>query len=256
MLKKFYNTETADVIETLQTVFDELDINAYLIGAQARDIWFLPKKLSRITQDIDWIVANSAENVFNELKEKLLKKGFLATNNPIKFLSPDGTEVDLIPFDYKEMPHLIGVYEIFERGTQTITFENGKSYNVATIPAIVMLKLIAWDDRPEYRAKDVDDISTIIQYYFDLDSDDIFNNHNDLFGEKELNQIGARVIGRKIARIIGKNDVLKNKIISILKHNTALSNPKMAQIMVNQTEMSITESIALLTEILNGILEK
>ena len=108
MSKKFFNEKTAQTIEIVQTVFNELDITAYLIGAQARDIWFLPKQLPRFTKDIDWIVADSKNEVFKELKNKLINEnGFSETSNPIKLTSPNGIEVDLIPFDYVEMPHLL-----------------------------------------------------------------------------------------------------------------------------------------------------
>ncbi len=35
----------------------------------------------------------------------------------------------------------------------------------ATLPAIVLLKLIAYDDRPEHRIKDPGDIAGIIYYF-------------------------------------------------------------------------------------------
>ena len=256
MSKTFFNEKTAQTIEILQKVFKELEIPAYLIGAQARDIWFLPQKLPRFTHDIDWVIANSSEEVFKELKNKLLQdEGFSETSNPIKFKSPNGSEVDLIPFNHAEMPNFVGLHEIFERGTEFVTFNNGNIYSVATIPAIVILKLIAWQNKPEYRTKDVYDISTMIDHYFDLFSDDIYDNHNDLFGERELNQIGARVIGRKMRLIIGDSLDLKNKIIAILEHNANPNNPKMANIIVNKTENSLTYTLSLLNEMLIGIKE-
>jgi predicted nucleotidyltransferase len=254
MSKTFLNKQIEDVIETLQDVFEEIDINAFLIGAQARDIWFLPQKLPRITKDIDWVIAHSSEKVFNELKDILIKrKGFMPTPNPLKLKSLNGIEIDLIPFDYHETPHFLGLHEIFERGIEDVSFTNGKTYKVATIPAIVLLKLIAWDNLPEYRTKDILDIATILDNYFDLFSDDIFDNHNDLFDDLELNQIGARVIGRKMNDIIIDSPILRNKIISILEQNINSDNSKIAQIMVTGTDNEATYATTLLKELLNGI---
>jgi predicted nucleotidyltransferase len=256
MSKTFLSKPIQDLFETLQNIFEEIDVNAFLIGAQARDIWFLPQILPRITKDVDWVIAHSSEEVFNELKNKLiLEKGFLATLNPLKLINPNGIEIDLIPFDYHETPHFLGLHEIFKRGIEDVSFTNGKTYKVATIPAIVLLKLIAWDNLPEYRTKDILDIAVMIDNYFDLFSDDIYDNHNDLFDNLELNQIAARVIGRKMNAIVIDSPILKNKIISILQQNINPEDSKIAQIMVTGTDNEAIDATRLLTELLNGISE-
>lgn len=58
-----------------------------------------------------------------------------------------------------------------------------------------------------------------------------------------------------MCQIIGKNNELKNKIISILEYNVNPNNLRMVQIIVNKTEMDASEAFSLLNEILNGITE-
>ena len=173
MLKITFEEKITNTIITVKKVFDELNISAYLIGAQARDVWFLPRRSPRITRDIDWVIANSNSDVFNELKMVLIEReGFTKTSNPLKISSPDGIDVDLIPFDFPDTPHFIGLTEIFERGTGSVIFNDGKTYQVATLPAIVLLKLIAWDNIPEYRGKDVEDIAYIFRNFDDYTDND------------------------------------------------------------------------------------
>jgi predicted nucleotidyltransferase len=252
MRKSFSNQAMAQIFSILQDTFDELEISAYLIGAQARDVWFLPIKSPRITRDMDWVIANSNVDVFNELKTLLIqKKGFKETSNPLKINSPDGIEVDLIPFDFPETPHFIGLDEIFERGTEGVTFDDGKTYQVATLPAIVMLKLIAFDNRPEYRTKDIVDVSFIFRHYDNYSDEDYI-----LFDEIEPQLIPARVIGRRINYIIGKSSELKNHFIKILE--TQIANPKknkITEIMIRGTDEQEDFAVSLLAEMLEGLLE-
>ena len=215
--KYFEDDELPTLFAALKQAFDAADVPFYLIGARARDVWFLPEKSMRITKDIDWIAACEEDSVFKEIRNQLIKKeGFKDTNNPFTLLSPKGMQVDLLPFVENSGRSLKGLREVFARGTEGVIFDDEATYQVATLPAIVLLKLIAWDDRPEYRLKDLSDIAVIFELYFDRFSEDIYDNHNDLFGDRELDEITAYVIGRKIKHIIGDSFSLKERLVYIL----------------------------------------
>ena len=206
----------------------------------------------RITKDIDWIAASEEDAVFKEIMQQLVKKqGFKETQNPFTLLSPKGMQVDLLPFVENTGRSLEGLKEVFERGTEGVAFDDGETYQVATVPAIVLLKLIAFDDRPEWRLKDLSDIGAIFNYYFDLFSNDIYENHNDLFGDKELNEISAYVIGRKIKHILGNSTQLKERLVQILTTKQELLVKNLA-ISMNLPEDSVG---LLLTNLLDGIRE-
>lgn len=256
MLNNSFNEAISHTLTTVQSIFEELDIDAYLIGAQARDIWFLPKRSPRLTKDIDWVIAHSNENLFKELKTTLIQREkYTETSNPLRLRSPDGIDVDLIPFDYPETPHFIGLYEIFERGVEKNAFPDGTQYRLATLPSIVFLKFIAWDNRPENRRKDIEDIVYIIQNY-DIYSDDILDNHYELYTELEPRYIGARVIGRKISFILGDSLIFKEQIIKIIEQQIALATKsKIVQLFWNIEGNSEEFGIQILNEILIGIKE-
>ena len=55
-----------------------------------------------------------------------------------------------------------GFNEVYLAGTKTVELSTGHTFKVATLSAIVPLKFIAYDDRPEVRAKDARDIINII----------------------------------------------------------------------------------------------
>ncbi len=95
----------------------------------------------------------------------------------------------------------------------------GNLFKVATLPSIVLLKLIAYNDRPELRQKDASDIGNILIHFFYLQENLIYDQHSDLFGEEVrcLENIGAIVLGREMNRIVKRNDSLKDRLNTILK---------------------------------------
>jgi predicted nucleotidyltransferase len=113
-----------------------------------------------------------------------------------------------------------GFIEVYNGGVEDLEVVDGHHFKVATLPAIVLLKFIAFDDRPEKRLKDARDIANIITNYFELQSDLIYENHHDLYKEgmpeRQLTEIAAIVIGREIKKMLNDNTSLHirlNKII-------------------------------------------
>jgi predicted nucleotidyltransferase len=250
--KYFESYELPSLFAALKRTFDAADVPFYLIGARARDVWFLPEKKVRITRDIDWIAAAEEEAIFKEIRRQLVKnERFTETKNPYCLLSPKGMTVDLLPIIENTGRSLEGLKEVFERGTEGVLFDDNSTYQVATLPAIVLLKIVAWDDRPEDRLKDLWDISFILDDYFDRFDEDIYDNHNDLFGDRELEEIAAYVIGRKIKHIIGNSIPLKERIIHILTEKRSA----MAQRMANKNSKPENVVNQILKNLLDGLTE-
>ena len=131
-------------------------------------------------------------------------------------------------------------------------FENNKTYLVATLPSIILLKLIAWDNNPDYRGKDVEDISYIFDN-FDIYTDDSY----ELFTEVEPQYISARTIGRKINYIIAESLDLKNQIIRIIENQ--IKNPdksRFIRIILGKSDKTEQFVVTQLKELLTGINEK
>ena len=134
-------------------------------------------------------------------------------------------------------------------------------FKVATLPAIVLLKLIAFDDRPENRMKDARDIANIILHYFDLQADFIYANHSDIFDRDTraldditLQEISGIVIGREIRRIADRNMQLQIRLTTILKLQLDLAeNSAFIRNMVEETEMTLEEVAKWVSAILRGL---
>ena len=54
------------------------------------------------------------------------------------------------------------------------------TWQAVTLPGLVALKLLAWDDRPEQRGKDGTDLRLILQHYHALIEADIIERHYEL----------------------------------------------------------------------------
>lgn len=264
-----------EVLDSLERAFKKFDIDFYLVGAFARDIWLthlngIAEK--RATRDIDFAILIAKENQFEQLKEYLLsEEGFSDTKaNVFRLVYASGIHIDLMPFgtianeDYTVTFSGLGLTTISTQGfkevveaSEEITFDKDKRFKVCTLPGIVLLKLIAWEDRPEIRAKDPQDLAQIIEHYFEITSEDIYENHHDLFeDDSDLKLIAARVLGRHVYTILKKSEPLQNRVISLLTNQTSsVSKSSLAQAMSINTKTKIAESFQLLQALLHGIKE-
>lgn len=261
------------VFEALENSFDKLGIDFYLVGAIARDTWFVKNGIEPLgTKDIDFAIYIPSKEDYKSLIDDLVKyENFnTSTENEFVVFSPDGTQVDLLPFGAIEIEGKVmidgiglskiavnGFREVYKNGLEEIEFDNSQTFKVCSLPSIVILKLIAYDDRPEIRQKDIQDIRLILNHYFDIETELIYEQHNDLFeNDRKLSIIAARVIGRQIKIILNESKELENRIINILEAEVSdVKKSKIAELMVAGTEKSISSSITLLNELLKGIVE-
>jgi predicted nucleotidyltransferase len=124
------------------------------------------------------------------------------------------------------------------------------------------LKIISWDDRPEVRQKDLDDLHQILTHYWDFYMEEAYDQHPDIFGH-DINNIegyGARILGRHIANTLSKSPELKTRITGILQRQAALVNPPGPMLLrfARETwdgEKTIEYSQELLDQVLLGLEE-
>jgi predicted nucleotidyltransferase len=273
-LNKIRQVELKPVFDALEEAFNKLSIDFYLIGAIARDIWYAKgNAVSTGTRDVDFAVFIANQEDYNLLKTYLVKqKNFVESkSNAFVFISPEGLVVDILPFGEIEIDDSVhinlegltsirvnGFKEVFESGTERLELETGHAFEVATLPSIILLKLISYDDRPEQRLKDPGDIASIIQNYFDLQSENIYENHTDLFNNADftLQKAGARIIGREIKTIIESNTVLKRRITDILiSHISQADESVFIRNMRTDDNFVLSIAVDWLNEMLKGITE-
>lgn len=267
-----YQAGLRPVFEALTRSTAATGIDFFLIGALARDTWFSKNRIaSRRTADIDFAVFVASSEEYLCLKNELIRtEKFSETNhNQFVLISPDGIQLDLLPFGAIEEEGKVlikgiglssievdGFGAVYEFGTELVQFDDHLVFKVSSLAGIVLLKLIAYDDRPEVRQKDIADVTQIINNYFEIESDLIYEHHNDLFDEKHTNllHLAARVLGRQINRIVYNSPDLKTRVTGILYN--AINDPNKKQflkLMIRGTENTLEDAAAILTEIINGI---
>lgn len=253
--RQFSTEEITVVCAAVKEACTLAGTEAFLIGAQARDLWMFPKKSFRLTKDIDWVVGTNNRDVYQDVRSILIQKFAFTerSSNQFKLISPNGFELDLLPMVSEELVHFLALQEIFEFGVDELVVD-GQSYRAATLPSIVLLKLIAWDNLPENRGKDLKDIFFILKHFFEHNDDIIFEYHNDLFGELDNDQIGARVIGREIKKILQTKPEIIEIIFQILE-----KKDKLVKVMLESkdidTDISEEKIHTLLHEIVLGLNE-
>lgn len=269
------NEDLKEVFDALEEAFVNTGIDYFLIGAQARDHWYQKGgKTSRETRDVDFAVLVGSQEEYNQVRHYLQEhKSYQGTkDNFFVMITPGGIQVDILPFGEIEIDDAVvmtgeglnrikvnGFMEVYKTGTHSIELSEGRIFKVATLPAIILLKFVAYDDRPEKRMKDAGDIANIIDNFFELQSENIYDNHADIFtpavDNMEMEEISAIAIGREINSIIADNNPLKARILSILdKHLALLAESRFLRNMLLTENDTIEKRAKLLQHIRDGII--
>jgi len=245
------NPVVIGMLKEMETVFAAHGVDFYLVGAIARDIQLSQKPgygAIRATNDIDLAILLASEEQFYEVKNSLLTTGSFTErgSEPIRLLYREAVEVDLLPFGAIEnevretrirkpkafVMDMPGFQEAYASVTRFSA--DGLIVNVCSLEGIVLLKLIAQDDRPS-RTKDISDIEHIIHVYFDLFADAIYSDHSDVLELYDtalvdyLSLVSAQVIGRKMkSLLIHSPQVLKRVEAILQKRPTAAWNAMLA----------------------------
>src|SRR5271165_4393842 len=93
--------ELKEVFDDLEEAFQALNIDFYLIGALARDIWYARgDKKFRTTKDIDFAIMISNKEDYEAVRGYLKEhKSYRdIKNNSFVMLTPAGIQVDILPF--------------------------------------------------------------------------------------------------------------------------------------------------------------
>ncbi|MBN8718134.1 MAG: nucleotidyl transferase AbiEii/AbiGii toxin family protein [Sediminibacterium magnilacihabitans] len=269
--------ELREIFDALEEAFGATGVDYYVIGALAKDIWYAKGDIvSRQTKDVDFAVLVGSMDDYEAIRSYLKEnKKFIDTKtNAFVMLSPSSIQVDILPFGEIEINDSVmfagveldsikvnGFMEVYNSGTEGQALETGHQFKVATLPSIILLKLIAYDDRPEQRSKDARDIADIIHHFFELHPTLIYSEeHFDLFSEdvedKSLQEISATVIGREIKKIISSNQSLTERLIRILQdHIEQEEESPFVKNMIAETGETIEHVMRQLKNVLSGLID-
>jgi predicted nucleotidyltransferase len=186
----------------------------------------------RTTGDIDLAIVLSKCEEYEELINYLVKQeNFSTTGNRFRVLFQQRIPVDIIPFgeiehdeNYSQWSNrdgfkpisTLGLSEAYQHSIPIIA-EHDLQLTVTSLESIAILKLIAWNDRPEERKKDATDLAFILDNYFTIMDSLVYDEHFDLIDDDFDEQIcAARLLGRLIKPILKGSEVLENQVFNII----------------------------------------
>ncbi|WP_047547428.1 nucleotidyl transferase AbiEii/AbiGii toxin family protein [Psychroserpens sp. Hel_I_66] len=261
-----------EVYAILEQVFAKNNIVYYLIGANARDVHLYKKgiKPARGTADIDFAVMIPDFHAYNLLFAELCALGFRKVNEPYRLIfDKTNTVLDLMPYGEIEEQYtvnfteralslsVLGFKEVGEHIQNVEIPEEGYIIPVTPIEGIFILKLISWQDKPNFRTKDLDDLSFLLKHAWDMYEEEAWADHPDVFEDEnfDMQTAAAKIIGKKMAPILAKNSMLFTTIVTILeegvKEGGNAKNPELA--VAQHLNITIEKAKTILTYLLAGI---
>lgn len=270
-----------NILETLTsvtTIAGDLQIPAFIVGATARDIileYVYRAGIRRATDDIDFGVAVESWEQYERLKAALISTGkFRADNKMEQRLwqgrGRDEMKIDLVPYGGIESPvgtvtfpptefemNTKGFAEAFQNSLK-LKISDNSLIRIVSLPGLVMLKFVAYDDRPFERETDLQDIWYVLKNYLDAGNEDRLYLDSDLLNDEnfDFRTIGARLLGRDLAKIL--NDQTEKIVLKHLSEDDDSGLVRISEI-VNFRENHLTENlnavIETFRELRRGILE-
>lgn len=160
----------------------------------------------RYTTDIDLTVALDLDD-FAGLARMLTKLGWERDQKrEHRWRSPRGTLIDLLPAGTKLREakmliwpesrfsmSLVGFDHVFAEA-EAIKINNSLTVNVALVPALALLKIVAFLDRPYERQRDLDDLRGILSQYKE-GSDRLFSDEVQAANLSDFSLTNAFLLG-------------------------------------------------------------
>ncbi len=212
--------KTVPALETLVHVLTEDNRDFVLIGATVPlvlvDLQQVGGFSGRETRDVDAVASVGSWEDFDRLRRRLFETGFRQGSTPHEFLFGEDVMVDLIPYgpgivrdnrlEWRETGRVmstLGIEEAFESAVR-VEVAPGLSVPVVPVPALVLLKIIAYQDRPEERARDLGDMVYCFEHYEESVEE---SRRFDLAGVEvegqpvEFEEAGAYLLGLQLAKL-------------------------------------------------------
>ncbi|MBL7076713.1 MAG: nucleotidyl transferase AbiEii/AbiGii toxin family protein [Kiritimatiellae bacterium] len=213
-----------------------------LCGAFARDVLFWNMhgiETRRETLDIDISVQITSWEAYERFGRRLLEQGFKNPyeHHPEKFRDEQtGHELDLLPFgelaeDGKTLIwptdnspwSVVGFQDAFENALYLGLQDGVREYRIrlVSIPALVMLKIVAAHDRPKDRyKKDSTDIGFVIEKYTQAGNKDRLKTppHGEIMRltNGDLDMAAAALLGRDLAGMVCEDT--REYLLGLLEH--------------------------------------
>ena len=228
----------AGVVRPLQLEATKLGASLFLMGAAARDVMLLHAygiDTVRLTEDMDFGVMVRDWATFEALRQALLATGaFEARSKDAthKLWHQSGKPLDIVPFGGVERPNrtlawppseqtvfdCFGMQEAMRAG-HDVRLPGGDSLLVASLPALALLKVTAWQDRKFTQpGRDAGDLMLYLRHYLDCDKyDHAAQYYPELFEASDyVHEVAsARLLGRDLRQLL--DEAASDRILQILQ---------------------------------------
>jgi predicted nucleotidyltransferase len=253
------------ILRLFEDATQQLAQRSLIVGATARDLILHHAhglRITRATADLDIAVAVESWDAFHRLVQRLIDQGAQRDPHMVHRFFIDDWRMDVVPFGNIEHDGII-VWPDTESKMSVVGFDEASHHAlefllpgrirafVTSPPALLMLKLIAWDDRHLVMPRhDAADIRTLIDSYAESWNEDrLYTEADDLlrrFGY-DNGLAGAALIGRDSAAIARRATLAR--MIEIVERETSDETSILA------TDMSrrIEENLALLRALRIGL---
>ena len=265
----------ATVVQALQGIAQAHGIDYFLMGAAARDLMLQHAHNiapSRRTEDVDFAVSVLDWSSFESLRTALLGSDkFTSSPGPaIHQLrhKATGFPLDIVPFggientdrtiswppDYHTVFDCFGAREAFEASIPVL-LPNNVTLRVASIPALALLKIIAWQDRKHsHPGRDAGDLLLYVRHYMDCDNvDRAAQDHSDLFSTDDYDHeaTGALLLGRDITNLLDHQSI--ERVLSILLPQVDIGGPLL---LAQQSGLGLEYARRLIEALCDGLTDK
>jgi predicted nucleotidyltransferase len=211
-----------DILRLVHQEASSRDMIYFVIGATARDILLHhchAIRSFRQTRDLDIGIEIAGWTEFQQLSEALIATGrFTADREPYRLMygrfpvdivpyggvSPDNRTISWPP-DHQVVISIMGFQEAYDYGI-TVRLSNDPllDIKIPTIPGMIMMKLISWNDRYPLRSKDAEDILFLMDNYAEAGNlDRLYEDEVELLQAEGFDQTlaGISLLGCDLASV-------------------------------------------------------
>lgn len=265
-------TALARVASALQPVAATAGADFFLMGAAARDLMLRHAygiRTTRQTEDVDFAVMMADWDRFVRLRAALISSGeFIERPGPATHRMrhrQTGLPLDIVPFggieradrtiawppDHAEIFDCFGVREALAVSVWVELPERAR-LRVASIPALALLKITAWQDRKHtLPGRDAVDLLLYMRTYMDCDNiDRAAIEHADLFesGDYDHERAGAQLLGRDIARLVDRPGTER-----VLRTLLPEADERGALLLAHQSALDLERARRLISSLCDGL---
>lgn len=117
-----------------------------------------------------------------------------------------------------------------------------------------MLKLIAFDDRPEHRTKDPLDIASIIVEFPHLESDLLWDEYSHLYDVDISHEaVGTIVLGNEVGKLVCQNQALLDRVLKILQKGIDLNSALAERMIMDSKHETVSQKQDVLRLLKKGL---